>query len=159
MNETKFGKLDFLKPEPRYLISSKDRPGICAGSSSAMFRSNRQVARLDRTLGTACSTALIPRGKPALPIRMSSTYRVVQHMVNCCHTRDYIAATAHGDNVTPKLSVKQYIPIDNPDPQPGDVTIIGAHANGFPKVWPMGDMPHNANIIDGPAGTLRTTLG
>ncbi|KAM5517894.1 toxin biosynthesis [Fusarium oxysporum f. sp. phaseoli] len=33
----------------------------------------------------------------------------------------------------PKLAVKQYIPHDNPNPQPGDVTIIGAHANGFPK--------------------------
>ncbi|KAF5662750.1 host-specific ak-toxin akt2 [Fusarium heterosporum] len=31
------------------------------------------------------------------------------------------------------LAVKQYIPHDNPNPQPGDVTIIGAHANGFPK--------------------------
>lgn len=32
------------------------------------------------------------------------------------------------------LAVKQYIPLDNPNPQPGDVTIIAAHANGFPKV-------------------------
>ncbi|KLO85796.1 host-specific AK-toxin Akt2 [Fusarium fujikuroi] len=31
------------------------------------------------------------------------------------------------------LAVKQYVPHDNPNPQPGDVTIIGAHANGFPK--------------------------
>ena len=29
--------------------------------------------------------------------------------------------------------MKQYIPKDNPNPRPGDVTIIGAHANGFPK--------------------------
>ncbi|KAJ3543092.1 hypothetical protein NM208_g3754 [Fusarium decemcellulare] len=64
---------------------------------------------------------------------MSSSYRVVQHTVNCCHTRDHVAATARGDADTPKLSVKQYIPINNPDPQPGDVTVIGAHANGFPK--------------------------
>jgi hypothetical protein len=32
------------------------------------------------------------------------------------------------------LAVKQYIPLDNPNPQPGDVTILAAHANGFPKV-------------------------
>lgn len=31
------------------------------------------------------------------------------------------------------MAVKQYIPKDNPNPRPGDVTIIGAHANGFPK--------------------------
>jgi hypothetical protein len=59
---------------------------------------------------------------------------MVQHIVNGCHTRDHIAATANGDDDTPKLSVKQYIPLDNPTPKPGDLTIIGAHANGFPKV-------------------------
>ncbi|KAJ4180123.1 hypothetical protein NW755_011972 [Fusarium falciforme] len=64
---------------------------------------------------------------------MSSFYRVVEHTVNACHTREHVAATAHGDSDTPKLAVKQYIPLDNPNPQPGDVTIIGAHANGFPK--------------------------
>lgn len=64
---------------------------------------------------------------------MASSFRVVQHIVNGCHTRDHIAATAHGDADTPKLSVKQYIPLDNTTQNPGDVTIIGAHANGFPK--------------------------
>ncbi|KAM5344212.1 hypothetical protein ACJ41O_012749 [Fusarium nematophilum] len=66
---------------------------------------------------------------------MSSHWRVVQHTVSGCHTRDHIAATANGDANTPKLSVKQYIPLNNPTPQPGDVTIIGAHANGFPKLY------------------------
>ena len=33
-----------------------------------------------------------------------------------------------------RLAVKQYTPLDNLNPQPGDLTIIGAHANGFPKV-------------------------
>lgn len=66
---------------------------------------------------------------------MSSSYfRKVQHTVNCAHSREYIAATANGDLDRPKLSVAQYIPLDNSNPQPGDVTIIGAHANGFPKV-------------------------
>ena len=31
------------------------------------------------------------------------------------------------------LVVKQYVPLDNPNPQPGDITIVGAHACGFPK--------------------------
>ncbi|KAF4344099.1 host-specific ak-toxin akt2 [Fusarium beomiforme] len=62
-----------------------------------------------------------------------SRYQVVEHTVNCSHTRDYLASSAHGDDDKPKLSVKQYIPHDNHNPQPGDVTIIGAHANGFPK--------------------------
>ncbi len=35
-----------------------------------------------------------------------------------------------------QLSVKQYIPKSNPNPKPGDLTIIGSHANGFVKVSP-----------------------
>lgn len=66
--------------------------------------------------------------------RMASSFRVIQHTVKGSHTREYIRATANGDADTPTLSVKQYIPLDNPTPKPGDVTIIGAHANGFPKV-------------------------
>lgn len=58
----------------------------------------------------------------------------MEHTVDCSHTRQYLAATANGDHDIPKLAVKQYIPHDNPNPQPGDVTIVGAHANGFPKV-------------------------
>lgn len=64
----------------------------------------------------------------------SSRFRVVEHTVNCQHTREYPAATANGDRDTPKLAVKQYIPLDYADPRPDDVTIVGAHANGFPKV-------------------------
>ncbi|KAL7621672.1 hypothetical protein AAE478_008999 [Parahypoxylon ruwenzoriense] len=63
---------------------------------------------------------------------MSSHFRVVEHTVNCQHTREYPAATAHGDLDIPKLAVKQYVPLDY-EPQPGDVTIVGAHANAFPK--------------------------
>ena len=73
-------------------------------------------------------------GQRSIVIRMASSFRVVQHIVKGCHTREYIAATTNGDADTPRLSVKQYIPLDNPTPKPGDVTIIGAHANGFPKV-------------------------
>lgn len=65
---------------------------------------------------------------------MPELFRVVEHTVNCSHSREYVGATANGDADRPQLAVKQYIPLDNPKPQPGDVTIIGAHANGFPKV-------------------------
>jgi hypothetical protein len=33
------------------------------------------------------------------------------------------------------LAVKQYTPKAHRDPKQQGVTIIGAHANGFPKVW------------------------
>ncbi|KAK4152407.1 hypothetical protein C8A00DRAFT_16289 [Chaetomidium leptoderma] len=62
-----------------------------------------------------------------------SQFRVVEHTVDCSHSREYVTATANGDADRPRLAVKQYIPLDNPNPQPGDITIIGAHANGFPK--------------------------
>lgn len=31
------------------------------------------------------------------------------------------------------MAIKQYTPLDNQNPQPGDVTIIAAHANGVGK--------------------------
>lgn len=62
-----------------------------------------------------------------------STFRVVEHRIPAQHVREYRQATAHSQEDVLYLSVKQYIPVDNPNPQPGDVTIIGAHANGFPK--------------------------
>lgn len=63
----------------------------------------------------------------------SSPFRIVEHVVPSQHIREYPGATANGQE-TLNLAVKQYIPLDNPNPQPGDVTILGAHANGFPKV-------------------------
>ncbi|KAJ5086620.1 hypothetical protein NUU61_007927 [Penicillium alfredii] len=62
-----------------------------------------------------------------------SPFRIVQHVVPCQHIREYPAATANEQEEPLHLAVKQYIPLDNPDPQPGDVTILAAHANGFPK--------------------------
>lgn len=61
-------------------------------------------------------------------------FRVVEHLVPSQYIREYPAATANDQEEDLYLSVKQYIPLDNPKPQPGDVTIVAAHANGFPKV-------------------------
>ncbi|RAL17221.1 putative toxin biosynthesis protein [Aspergillus homomorphus CBS 101889] len=60
-------------------------------------------------------------------------FRVVEHTVECQHIREYPAATADEQEDILNLAVKQYIPLDNSSPQPGDVTILAAHANGFPK--------------------------
>jgi hypothetical protein len=64
---------------------------------------------------------------------MSSKFRVVEHLIPCQHIREYAHATANEQEDVLHLAVKQYIPLDNPDPKPGDVTIIGGHANGFVK--------------------------
>ncbi len=60
-------------------------------------------------------------------------FHVVEHIVPCQHIREYPRAVLDSQETVLHLHVKQYIPLGNPNPQPGDVTIIGAHANGFPK--------------------------
>jgi pimeloyl-ACP methyl ester carboxylesterase len=62
-----------------------------------------------------------------------SSFHVVEHVVPAQHIREFPRAVLGAEETVLKLHVKQYIPIDNPEPQPGDLTIIGAHANGFPK--------------------------
>ncbi|RAH66006.1 alpha/beta hydrolase [Aspergillus aculeatinus CBS 121060] len=62
-----------------------------------------------------------------------SRFRVVEHTARCQNVRERLGAVKAGHENELKLAVKQYIPLDNPSPQEGDITIIGAHANGFPK--------------------------
>lgn len=69
---------------------------------------------------------------------MSTTnFKIVEHVIEAGHIREYARATLDSQEDTLYLAIKQYIPLNNPNPQPGDVTIIGAHANGFPKVSDM----------------------
>ena len=60
-------------------------------------------------------------------------FHVVEHVLPTQHIREFPRAVLDQEETILNLHVKQYIPQDNPDPRPGDVTIIGAHANGFPK--------------------------
>jgi hypothetical protein len=64
----------------------------------------------------------------------SSIFRIQEHAIPCQHIREYARATANDQEEILQLAIKQYTPLDNPNPQPGDVTIIGTHACGFPKV-------------------------
>ncbi|KAI9738969.1 MAG: hypothetical protein M1818_005283 [Claussenomyces sp. TS43310] len=64
---------------------------------------------------------------------MSSAFHVKEHIISASHIREYARATSQSQEQVLQLAVKQYIPKDNPDPGYGDVTIIGGHANGFPK--------------------------
>lgn len=56
-----------------------------------------------------------------------------EHTVSSQHIRGYYKSTANNEEECLTLAVKQYIPIDNAEPRPGDVTIIAAHAAGFFK--------------------------
>ncbi|KAJ4533517.1 hypothetical protein HRR77_008495 [Exophiala dermatitidis] len=62
-----------------------------------------------------------------------SSFRIVEHTIPAQHIREWPRALAESQEDVLQLAVKQYIPKDNAHPRPGDVTIIGAHANGFPK--------------------------
>ena len=64
----------------------------------------------------------------------SSIFEIKNHTLECQHIREYARATAESQESVLHLAIKQYTPLDNPHPKAGDVTIIGAHANGFPKV-------------------------
>lgn len=59
---------------------------------------------------------------------------VNEHILPCQHLREYANATATTEEAVLHLAIKEYIPRDNLNPTPGDVTIISAHANGFCKV-------------------------
>ncbi|KAJ9151339.1 Peroxisomal membrane protein LPX1 [Pleurostoma richardsiae] len=64
---------------------------------------------------------------------MSAVFDIKEHVIESQHIREYPRATAHSQEEVLHIAIKQYIPKDNPNPQPGDVTVIGAHANGFVK--------------------------
>lgn len=65
---------------------------------------------------------------------MSTDYfRIDEHVIEASHIRSFPRATATTQEEVFELSVKQYTPLKY-TPKPGDVTIIAAHANGFPKV-------------------------
>lgn len=66
---------------------------------------------------------------------MSSTFfRIDEHIIEGSHIRGFPRTTSTTQEEVLHLAVKQYTPLDNSRPKPGDVTIIAAHANGFPKV-------------------------
>ncbi|KAG9623974.1 alpha/beta-hydrolase, partial [Aureobasidium melanogenum] len=70
---------------------------------------------------------------------------VQEHTLPCSYIREYPLATAESQEDALHLAIKQYTPLDNLSPQKGDVTIIAAHANGFPKELyePLWDEMHS----------------
>ena len=82
---------------------------------------------------------------------MSSPFVLTEHLIDCHYIPEYPRSTAteHGDAL--KLAVKQYVPLDNSEPQPGDVTLIATHGGGLPKVI---DSTSRFNCTD---SSLRTS--
>ena len=66
---------------------------------------------------------------------MANQFRVIEHVIEAQHIREYAAAVATNQEDALKLHIKQYAPIVPLEASDDDaITIIGAHANGFPKV-------------------------
>lgn len=79
------------------------------------------------------ASSLARAGYRSIVPTMNFPFIIKEHLIPSQHVREYAKATANSQDETLFLAIKQYIPKDNVSPQPGDVTIIGAHANGFPK--------------------------
>ena len=64
----------------------------------------------------------------------SQFFRVDEHVIDASHIRGFPRTTSTTQDEVLQLSMKQYTPLSNTKPKQGDLTIIAAHANGFPKV-------------------------
>lgn len=63
-------------------------------------------------------------------------FKVHEHIIPASHIRELPNALAVEEGTpeaTLHLAVKQYVPLDNTDPQPGDITVIALHCNSFTK--------------------------
>lgn len=63
----------------------------------------------------------------------SHFFQINEHVIDASHIRGFPRTTSTTQDDVFQLSVKQYTPLSNTIPNPGDVTILAAHANGFPK--------------------------
>ena len=66
----------------------------------------------------------------------SADFQIQEHVLPTCHIREYPGSTAHSQEEVLHMQVKQYTPLDNaPELRSDAITLIGAHALGFPKVY------------------------
>ncbi|KAB8270075.1 alpha/beta-hydrolase [Aspergillus minisclerotigenes] len=64
----------------------------------------------------------------------SNNFRITEHIVPGCHIREYAGSTAGRQEDVLQLHVKQYTPLERPEPlSPEAVTIIAAHGVGLAK--------------------------
>ncbi|KAI1421946.1 hypothetical protein F5Y12DRAFT_717812 [Xylaria sp. FL1777] len=64
---------------------------------------------------------------------MEFPFEVIEHILPAQRLREWSRAAGNSQEAVLRIHIKQYRPKDNPNPQPGDVTIIGAHGMHFPK--------------------------
>jgi len=64
----------------------------------------------------------------------TAVFQVKEHIVPCHHIREDVVRTSVNDGADWKMSVKQYMPLDNLRSSEGDITILNAPAGGYSKV-------------------------
>jgi hypothetical protein len=74
------------------------------------------------------------------------SFIVKEHIINTQYIREYPGATANGEEDL-KLHIKQYVPKEQIEPFSKAVTIIGTHANGFPKVVILCNTAHRLTML------------
>ncbi len=84
----------------------------------------------------------------------SAVFDIKEHVIPGEHTREYAHAKATSQEETLVIHVKQYTPRGNGAPQKGDLNVIGAHANGFPKVRRKGKNSQSQPIAIRPIRNL-----
>ena len=83
-------------------------------------------------------------------------FDVIEHVVPAQYIREYPGALLDDQEDTLQLHIKQYKPKGDASRKHGGVTIVGAHANAFPKVRLR--YVHISLSLTKP-GALRTSLG
>ncbi|TKA79379.1 hypothetical protein B0A55_02845 [Friedmanniomyces simplex] len=63
----------------------------------------------------------------------AAIFRITEHSVPTSHIREYPRSTADDQEDVLHLAVKQYTPKESSFRAQSEVTVIGGHANGFPK--------------------------
>lgn len=79
------------------------------------------------------SSHILPLSPQPRKMSTKSPFHIKTHITPTQHTRSRPAATSPGTENNLSLHLKQYIPKSNPNPSEGDVTILGAVADSYPK--------------------------
>lgn len=65
----------------------------------------------------------------------SHIWSVTEHVIPASHIRGFHRGIRDESSAHLRLAVKQYVPLSNPNPQPGDITLIMAQGVGNAKSY------------------------
>ena len=111
-----------------------------------LIRRNFSLYKVRLSFSPYIYTTLSFRRRNFVATMSTVNFRIKEHTVEGQYIREYRRALLESPEDTLYLSVKQYTPLDGSHRRPGAVTIIGAHANAFPKVRPKKDLLPNGGL-------------